>query len=205
MAPAYMPEQKGLWDPAFEHDACGIGFVANIGGRKSHEIIQRGLQVLVNLTHRGAAGADPETGDGAGILMQIPHRFLLEVCAPLKIRLPEPGEYGVGMVFLPRDPAERAAAEALIESTAAEEGQRVLGWRNVPVRPEHIGRTAANVQPVIRQVFLLRGAGLDQQAFERKLFVIRKRIESELVIKRNRELDFHVATLSSRTICYKGL
>ena len=86
--PAYMPERQGLWDPAFEHDACGIGFVANIGGRKSHEIIQRGLQVLVNLTHRGAAGADPETGDGAGILMQIPHRFLLEVCAPLQIRLP---------------------------------------------------------------------------------------------------------------------
>jgi glutamate synthase domain-containing protein 2/glutamate synthase domain-containing protein 1/glutamate synthase domain-containing protein 3 len=194
-----------MWDPAFEHDACGIGFVANIGGKQSHEIIQRGLQVLVNLTHRGAAGADPETGDGAGILMQIPHRFLREVCTPLAIRLPEPGEYGVGMVFLPRDPAERAAAEALIENAVAEEGQRVLGWRSVPVRPEHIGKTAASVQPVIRQVFILRGAGLDQQAFERKLFVIRKRVEYELVIKRSRELDFHFASFSSRTLCYKGL
>ncbi len=205
MARAYQPEAQGLYDPAFEHDACGIGFVANLHGTPSHEIIQRGLQVLVNLTHRGAAGSDPETGDGAGILMQIPHRFMLDVCAREGIRLPEPGEYGVGMMFLPRDDAERAAAEALIEATIEQEGQRLLGWRDVPVRPEHIGVNARAVMPVIRQVFILRGAGLDVDAFERKLFVIRKLIENELIIARKGMLDFHVPSLSARTLCYKGL
>jgi glutamate synthase domain-containing protein 2/glutamate synthase domain-containing protein 1/glutamate synthase domain-containing protein 3 len=204
MSPYPIPEKQGLYDPAFEHDACGIGFVAHINGRKSHDIIQRGLQVLVNLTHRGAAGADPETGDGAGILFQIPHRFMVEVCAPLGIRLPDPGEYGVGMVFLPQDPATRARCQALIEQAVAEEGQHLLGWRDVPNHPEHIGKTAREVMPVIRQVFVLRGADLDQQAFERKLFVIRKRVENEIIIKGGRK-DFHVATLSSRTIGYKGL
>ena len=115
MTRKHMPARQGLYDPRFEHDACGIGFVANIDGRRSHEIIQRGLQVLVNLTHRGAAGSDPETGDGAGILMQIPHRFMLEACTPLGIQLPEPGEYGMGMIFLPQDPAEATRATAVIE------------------------------------------------------------------------------------------
>jgi glutamate synthase domain-containing protein 2/glutamate synthase domain-containing protein 1/glutamate synthase domain-containing protein 3 len=205
MARAYQPQPQGLYDPEFEHDACGIGFVANLHGKPSHEIIQRGLQVLVNLTHRGAAGSDPETGDGAGILMQLPHRFLLDTCEHLGIQLPELGEYGVAMIFLPRDDAERAAAEAVVEQTISEEGQRLLGWRDVPVQPEHIGTSARAVMPVIRQAFILRGSGLDQAAFERKLFVIRKRIERKLVIERNGGLDFHVASMSSRTLCYKGL
>src|SRR5262249_48544498 len=116
------PERQGLYDPRFEHDACGVGFVCNIDGRASHEIIQRGLQVLVNLTHRGATGADAETGDGAGILMQIPHAFLERECASLGIRLPEPGEYGVGSAFLPQDPSDRARCESTIERVVAEEG-----------------------------------------------------------------------------------
>ncbi|MCE2392236.1 MAG: glutamate synthase large subunit [Proteobacteria bacterium] len=200
----YVPGKQGLYDPRFEHDACGIGFVAYLDGRQSHETIQRGLQVLVNLTHRGAAGSDPETGDGAGILMQIPHRFLLEATAPLGIRLPEPGEYGVGMVFLPRDDAQHAMCVETVERTIAEEGQHVLGWRDVPNHPEHIGRTAREVMPLIRQVFVLRGAGFDQPEFERKLYVIRKRIENELLLGRTAP-EFHFASFSSQTLVYKGL
>jgi len=198
-----VPLRQGLYDPRFEHDACGVGFVCNIDGRASHEIIQRGLQVLVNLTHRGATGADAETGDGAGILMQIPHAFLERECASLGIRLPEPGEYGVGSVFLPQDPAERARCESCIERTVAEEGQHFLGWRDVPVHPEHIGETARKIVPRIRQCFVLRGSGLDAAAFERKLFVIRKVVENTLRAEGVR--GFHVPSLSSRTLVYKGL
>ena len=198
-----MPERQGLYDPRFEHDACGVGFVCNIDGRASHEIIQRGLQVLVNLTHRGATGADAETGDGAGILMQIPHAFLERECASLGIRLPEPGEYGVGSLFLPQDPSERARCESLIERTVAEEGQHFLGWRDVPVHPEHIGDKARNTVPCIRQCFVLRGSGITTDAFERKLFVIRKRVENAL--REDGVRGFHVPSLSSRTLVYKGL
>jgi glutamate synthase (NADPH/NADH) large chain len=197
------PERQGLYDPQFEHDACGVGFVANIDGRASHEIIQRGLQVLVNLTHRGATGADAETGDGAGILMQVPHAFLERECAGLGIRLPEPGEYGVGVVFLPTERGARARCEQTLERVTSEEGQRFLGWRDVPVHPEHIGETARKIVPRIRQFFVLRGAGLDGAAFERKLFVIRKRVENEVANAGIR--DFHVPSFSSRTLIYKGL
>jgi len=198
-----VPLRQGLYDPRFEHDACGVGFVCNIDGRASHEIIQRGLQVLVNLTHRGATGADAETGDGAGILMQIPHAFLERECASLGIRLPEPGEYGVGAVFLPQDPSDRARCESRIEHTVAEEGQHFLGWRDVPVHPEHIGENARKIVPRIRQFFVLRGSGLDRAAFERKLFVVRKRVENALRGEGIR--GFHVPSLSSRTLVYKGL
>ncbi|MFQ5514547.1 MAG: glutamate synthase large subunit [Myxococcota bacterium] len=203
MAHPQMPARQGLYDPRFEHDACGIGFVCNIDGRKSHETIQRGLQVLVNLTHRGAAGSDPETGDGAGILMQLPHGFLEKECAALRIHLPEPGEYGVGMVFLPRPEAERRELEQLLERTIEEEGQHVLGWRDVPVQPEAIGENARRARPAIRQVFVLRGSGLDPDAFERKLFVIRKRVERRLRDGDGRSC--YIASLSARTLVYKGL
>ena len=125
-----VPEKQGLYDPRFEHDACGVGFVCNIHGEKSHDLVQKGLQVLVNLTHRGAAGSDPDTGDGAGILMQIPHAFLEAQCKGLGIRLPEPGEYGVAMCFLPRDAERRRDCEQVLERIVEEEGQRALGWRN---------------------------------------------------------------------------
>ncbi len=198
-----LPERQGLYDPQFEHDACGVGFVCNIDGRPSHGIIQRGLQVLVNLTHRGATGADAETGDGAGILIQIPHAFLERECASLGIRLPEPAEYGVGAVFLPDDATKRARCERVIEQVVGEERQHFLGWRDVPTHAEHIGETARKGLPRIRQMFVLRGTGLDAAAFERKLFVIRKRVELQL---RNEGIrGFHVPSLSCRTLVYKGL
>jgi len=198
-----LPERQGLYDPRFEHDACGVGFVCNIDGRPSHGIIQRGLQVLVNLTHRGATGADSETGDGAGILIQVPHAFLERECAVLGIRLPEPGEYGVGAVFLPEDAASRARCERVLEQAVGEERQHFLGWRDVPTHAEHIGETARKGLPRIRQMFVLRGAGLDAPAFERKLFVIRKR--AELQLRNEGVRPFHVPSLSSRTLVYKGL
>ncbi len=198
-----MPAKQGLYDPRFEHDACGMGFVCNINGRRSHEVVQRGLQVLVNLTHRGAAGSDPETGDGAGILMQIPHAFLEKECRGLDIRLPEPGEYGVGVLFLPRDAAKRARCEETLVRIIEEENQHLLGWRDVPVRPEAIGVNARAAQPVIRQILILRGSGLDQDQFERKLFVIRKLVQHALAGEEFGE--FYVPSLSSRTIVYKGL
>ncbi len=198
-----MPERQGLYDPAFEHDACGIGFVCNIDGRQSHELIQKGLQVLVNLTHRGAAGCDPETGDGAGLLIQLPHAFLEKECGRQGVRLPVQGEYGVGMLFLPRESAKRQRCVERVEEIIVEEGQHVLGWRNVPVQPEAIGTLARETRPDIRQVFVLRGAGFDEDAFERKLFVIRKRIEHSLYPDIGP--PFYVLSFSCRTLAYKGL
>jgi glutamate synthase domain-containing protein 1 len=204
MAHGRAPEKQGLYDPRFEHDACGVGFVCNIDGRKSHDLVQKGLQVLVNLTHRGAAGSDPDTGDGAGILMQIPHRFFMRECARLGIALPPPGEYGVGMFFLPQDERQRARCEELVAEIVAAEGQTLLGWREVPVDADAIGRTARAALPVIQQVFVLSGPGVAPgDAFERKLFVIRKCIEAQ--VARESIEGFHVPTFSSRTICYKGL
>ncbi|MGD8810824.1 MAG: glutamate synthase subunit alpha, partial [Gammaproteobacteria bacterium] len=172
-----LPERQGLYDPRNEHDACGIGFVANIKGRKSHDIVRQGLQVLMNLEHRGAVGADPRAGDGAGILIQIPHEFFLGACSEAEIELPGVGQYGIGMIFLPRNADARDECEKLIEHHIAAEGQTLLGWRDVPVHPEVLSESVALTEPVIRQVFVGRSAGLeDDQAFERKLFVIRKQI-----------------------------
>jgi glutamate synthase domain-containing protein 1 len=137
-----LPVAQGLYDPRNEHDACGIGFVASIAGQKSHDIIEKGIEVLVNLTHRGACGCDPATGDGAGILIQIPHTFFTRVCAAQDITLPPPGEYGVGMVFLPVEPHARLQCEGTLERIAREEGLEVLGWRDTPIDGSAIGRVA---------------------------------------------------------------
>ena len=150
-------ERQGLYDPFFEHDACGVGFVANITGVRSHDIIRKGLQVLENLTHRGACGCDPLTGDGAGMLMQIPHEFLRKACAPIDVELPAPGEYGVGLVFLPPDVRERNHCEQQFAKIVREEGQRLLGWRQVPVDDSKCGSLARENLPEIRQVFIGRG------------------------------------------------
>jgi glutamate synthase (NADPH/NADH) large chain len=198
------PPRQGLYDPRFEHDACGVGFVCNIDGRKSHDLVQRGLQVLVNLTHRGASGADPETGDGAGILLQIPHEFFAKECGRLRIALPAPGEYGVGMLFLPQGGQERSRCEALIAAALEASGHALLGWRDVPVDPEALGRTAREALPVIRQLFV--GAAADCPAgvqFERRLFVLRRQIE--LAIAAEGIEGFCAVSFSSRTIVYKGL
>ncbi|MBI2312855.1 MAG: glutamate synthase large subunit [Betaproteobacteria bacterium] len=202
-----VPQRQGLYDPAHEHDACGVGFVVHIKDVKSHTIIEQGLQILKNLTHRGATGWDPLLGDGAGILIQIPDAFLRAEAGRQDITLPAVGQYGVGMVFLPQPAASRTTCQALFEEYVASEGQRILGWRDVPVDNTGISEDARRREPVIRQVFVARGANCaDQDAFERKLFVIRKQVEHAV---RAKNLDggksFYVPSLSSRTLVYKGM
>src|SRR5581483_833191 len=143
-----LPPKQGLYDPQFEHDACGVGFVVDLKGRKSHDLVLRGLQILCNLEHRGASGSEKNTGDGAGILLQTPDRFLRMECARLGIDLPPPGEYGVGVLFLPTDPAERARCEALFEQAVRDQGQEFLGWRDVPTDNSSLGNAARSGQPV---------------------------------------------------------
>ena len=207
MTNGMLPPRQGLYDPANEHDACGVGFVANVNGRKSHEIIQQGLRILVNLTHRGAVGADPLAGDGAGILMQIPHDFLRAECAGLHIDLPEAGQYGVGMLFLPRVAETRAWCESLIEQTISSEGQVLLGWRDVPTDNSGLGESVRQVEPVMRQVLIGKGdPSADTDRFERSLFIIRKRLENTVRDsgKPGHEC-FYIPSMSARTICYKGM
>jgi glutamate synthase (ferredoxin) len=206
------PEAQGLYDPRHEHDACGVGFVVDLKGRKSHDIVRQALTILNNLEHRGACGCEVNTGDGAGILLQTPHVFLQKACEPLKIRLPAAGDYGVGTVFLPTAPQERRHCEGLFEKIIREEGQLALGWRTVPTHNTDLGPTARAVEPVIRQVFIGRqGRGTtadlpDELAFERKLYVIRKRVENEV---RKTSLSqrgmFYVPSLSCKTLIYKGM
>ena len=155
----HFPAKQGLYDPAFEKDACGVGFVVNYQDDPSHEIIQQGLQILVNLTHRGATGSDPNVGDGAGILLQLPHAFFVEVTAPLGFVLPDDGEYGVGMVFLPQDETDRARCESILNDRIVAEGQKLLGWRTVPVDNQSLGAASRETQPYIRQVFIARRHG----------------------------------------------
>src|SRR5271170_3869709 len=201
-----LPKAQGLYRPENEHDACGLGFVANIEGQKSHDIVLKGIQILVNLTHRGACGCDPQTGDGAGILIQIPHAFFQRECATLGFTLPPPGEYGMGMIFLPVERQERILCEGMLEKIAAEEGLKVLGWRDTPLNGNAIGRVARASQPYIEQFFVRRGPEMDQDALERKLYVIRKRAEAAVAESDFKEKDFfYLPSLSSRTIIYKGL
>ena len=201
-----LPKAQGMYRPEDEHDACGLGFVANIEGQKSHDIVLKGIQILVNLTHRGACGCDPETGDGAGILIQIPHKFFERECASLGFTLPAPGEYGVGMVFLPVDPQDRILCEGILEKTAKEQGLTVLGWRDTPINGDTIGRVARNTQPYIEQIFIRRAPGMGQDALERKLYVLRKAAEAAVGKSSVKEKDFfYIPSLSSRTIVYKGL
>ena len=183
-----------------------MGLVASIPGVKSHEIIRKGIEVLINLTHRGAAGCDPETGDGAGILIQIPHVFFARECGELGIRLPEPGAYGVAMVFLPVEKHNRLQCEGVFERIAQQEGLTVLGWRDTPVNGDAIGREARASQPYIEQFFVGRPKGLDEDAFERLLYRVRRCTENEIAASEIEEKDtFYVPSFSCRTIVYKGL
>lgn len=202
------PVKQGLYDPQFEHEACGVGFVVNMKGRKSHAIIQQGLQILKNLDHRGACGCEYNTGDGAGILIQPPHDFLKLVAREGKVDLPDQGDYGVGMVFLPQDSRQRAECERIFNEIAAEEGQTVLGWRTIPTSNVTLGQTARASEPFMRQVFIGRNARLsDDMAFERKLYVIRKRAENALRYsgKVAGGEFFYVSSLSMKTLVYKGM
>jgi glutamate synthase (NADPH/NADH) large chain len=201
-----IPDPQGLYHPRNEHDACGMGLVASIRGEKSHDIIRKGLEVLINLTHRGAAGCDPETGDGAGILIQVPHVFFARECGELGIQLPGPGEYGVAMVFLPVDKHSRLQCEGVFERMAASEGLKVLGWRDTPVNGDAIGREARASQPYIEQFFVGRPEGMSEDDFERRLYLVRRRTENEIAASDIEEKEFfYVPSFSCRTIIYKGL
>ena len=201
-----LPPAQGLYDPANEHDACGLGFVVNIKGEPSHDIVLKGLQILVNLAHRGASGCDAETGDGAGVLIQIPHEFLAKQAPSSGFTLPERGQYGVAMCFLPVERQQRYACEGHMERISREEGLAVLGWRDIPVEADAIGRVARNSQPYIEQFFVGRPAGLSDDEFERKLFVVMKRSEAAVAKSDLRDKDFfYIPSFSSRTMVYKGL
>jgi glutamate synthase (NADPH/NADH) large chain len=238
-----LPEKQGLYDPRYEHDACGVGFLVNMKNRPSHDIVRDALQILNNLEHRGACGCEKNTGDGAGILVQMPHEFLRRECTKLGFDLPDAGRYGCGLVFLPADERGQRICEEAFERVVREEGQSVLGWRTVPVDPSPLGATARGAMPIIRQIFIGRspspptplprngGEGGDDLAFERKLYVIRRRIEN-LLKQSNAEADggaelytrweadvqreveamhdshramFYVPSLSARTLIYKGM
>jgi glutamate synthase (NADPH/NADH) large chain len=201
------PRAQGLYDPAFEHDACGFGFVVDIAGRPSHAIVHDALTVLVNLEHRGATGSEKNTGDGAGLTIQIPHRFLSEVAAKSGIRLRGRGGYGVGMVFLPPDKVSRVECFRLFERVVEEEGLHFLGWREVPTNNTDLGASAKSSQPLIRQVFIDRPEGMvEDLSFERKLYIVRRLVEKAVsrsaIPSRG---DFYIPSLSCRTIVYKGM
>jgi len=198
-------KDKGLYEVRREHDACGIGAVVHISGKKDHSIVELGKQILLNLNHRGAAGADDLTGDGAGILLQIPHEFFQSECKKIGISGFHPGQYAVGMVFGSKDPAVRTVCEEILEKALAFYGLKVLGWRQVPVRPDCLGPIALSAEPVIRQIFV-DGGGRDSETFERDPFKARKRAE-RLVREKLADdgVDFYIPTLSCRTICYKGM
>ena len=223
----FPPGPQGLYDPRLEHDACGVGFVVNIKGQRSHALVRQAFEVVVNLLHRGACGCEANTGDGAGMLIQMPDKFLRKVTAPLGITLPAPHEYGVAMVFLPRDVRQREDIQALFERIVVEEGQRVLGWRSLPSNDHLLGATARSAEPVFKQLFIAygghgaQGAQGDQGGqgpgaaarhasaharFERKLYVIRKRVEHAVDrLPLSEKRFFYVASLSSNTLIYKGM
>ncbi|MEC0682473.1 glutamate synthase central domain-containing protein, partial [Bacillus haynesii] len=196
-----LPKAQGLYRPEFEHDACGIGLYAHLKGLPTHDIVKKGLQMLCQLDHRGGQGSDPHTGDGAGIMMQIPDAFFKKICAGFN--LPEKGRYGVGMIFFSKDDSGREKTEARINELIEQEGQAVLGWRTVPVNVGKIGTVAQESAPVVRQVFIGANEALkDNLAFERKLYIIRKQAENWA---KEHEKTFYFVSLSSNTIVYKGL
>jgi glutamate synthase (ferredoxin) len=200
-----LPQKQGLYDPQFEHDACGVGFIVHMKGRKSHAIVEQALTILLNLEHRGACGAEKNTGDGAGILLQVPHKFLQKVAAAANIILPDEGQYGVGTIYCSPDPASREQSQQLFEKIVEEEGQKVLGWRDVPTDNSSLGKTAKLSEPFMRQVFIQRAPDItDDAAFERKLYIIRKRTHAAI---RRQEVDsfWYASSLSCRTLVYKGM
>src|ERR1700694_3350180 len=207
--PAIHPsgQASGLYDPALEKDSCGVGFIADIKGRKSHKIVDDALKILLNLEHRGAVGADPRAGDGAGILVQIPHKFFARKAAELGIDLPEPGHYAVGHAFLPRDPQWRQVILDVYAEVVAREGQVLLGWREVPSDNASLGEAVVATEPVPMQVFIGRGKNVKtEDDFERRLFILRKVISNEVYNRRDRHLaDYYLVSLSCRTLVYKGM
>ena len=206
-----LPPAQGLYDPAYERDACGMGFIAHVKGEKSAGIVSDGLKILGALVHRGGVAADPEVGDGAGILIQVPDALFREWADKASLNLPKPGDYAVAMCFLPRDAAASAVAMDRLEHFIQLEGQRIVGWRDVPVDLDAIGASAKASMPAIRQAVIARGPTVrDQDAFERKLLAIRKQTQNPLADLAQRKAlpalqDFYIASMSSRTLVYKGM
>ena len=202
-----LPEAQGLYNPAMEHDACGIGFIADIKGKKSHAILEDALTILKRLDHRGARGADEDTGDGAGIMAQIPHEYFSRECQVLGFDLPEEGEYAVGMVFMHRYDSFHQVQTEMLNAIVEENGLNVLGWRQVPIDKSHVGKAAQKVMPCFVQIFIGKnGLQMDEMAFERKLYIIRKQAENKIVpLSRENGGIFYFQSLSSRTIVYKGM
>ncbi|MFC6492237.1 glutamate synthase large subunit [Ancylobacter dichloromethanicus] len=202
-----LPVAQGLYDPRNEKDSCGVGFIADIKGRKSHQIVQDGLKILLNLEHRGAVGADPRAGDGAGMLVQLPHRFFAKEAAKLGFELPEPGHYAVGHVFMPHDSEGHEIIRATMERVVAEEGQVLLGWREVPTDNSSLGHTVLPTEPRHVQVFVGRGEAVaSEDDFERRLFILRKVISSAIYSAKDpRTAGYYVVSLSCRTLVYKGM
>ena len=203
----HLPGPQGLYDPSKEHDACGVGFVADMKNRKSHDIVSMGLRILMNLDHRGAVGADPKLGDGCGILTQIPHRFFAEECAKLGFNLPEPGHYGIGQFFMPTETSLREKVREIVARVLGEEGLSLIGWREVPVDSSDLGEAVREVEPAHRQVFVGRGASVtDEDDFERRLYVARKAISNALYAIEGRVMaTFYPVSMSCRTVVYKGM
>ncbi|AFA47532.1 glutamate synthase large subunit [Acetobacterium woodii] len=198
-----LPPKQGLYDPTFEHDACGIGAIVHIKGKKSHDIVQQALTTLINLQHRGGRGAEQNTGDGAGILIQIPHQFLKKVTPKEGFTLPEPGDYGLGMLFMPTDAEARKQCEQILADVILQEGQTLLGWRDVPYNLCDLGKIAVSSMPFLKQVFIKKDPQItDAMDFERKLYTIRKQVEK---ITKKQGLSFYAASFSSRTVVYKGM
>ena len=195
------PPNRGLFDSAVEHDACGVAFVARIAGGPAHSVVEQGIQALVNLGHRGASGAEPDSGDGAGILIQLPDAFLREISG---LSLPAPGAYGVGMAMLPQGSQERERCEEITLRACRAEGLRLLGWRDVPVAAGALGRSARMTLPVLRQLFVA-AIGLDGDALEGRLLILRRIIERDALAAGIGRDRFHWASLSSRTVVYKGM
>jgi glutamate synthase (NADPH/NADH) large chain len=202
---AGVPAPRGLYDPALEHDSCGVGFVVRLDGMALHTIVESAVRILVNLEHRGALGGDKSTGDGAGLMVRTPDTFFRKACGAPGRSLPAPGDYAAGMVFLPTMPAIAERCVKGFERIALEEGCPVLWWREVPVNPEHLGELARSTLPEIRQCMLSRGA-IPADDFERKLYVVRRRMEKEAASWRDCDASqFYVTSLSSRTLVYKGM
>ena len=201
------PKKQGLYDPRFEHDSCGVGFVCDLKGRKSKDIITKSLKVLKRLAHRGAVGSDPKTGDGAGLLIQTPDEFFQKICQKAKIDLPALGSYGSGLIFLPTDNRERKACRDVFAKAIKEQGQILLGWRDVPLDNSGIGATARDTEPIIKQIFIKSNPAIkDQLNFERNLYIIRKLVENEIRgLNLKQESFFYITNISSRTFSYKGL
>src|SRR3954471_4330783 len=203
----WRPAAEGLYDPGQEKDACGVGFIANIKGRKSHQIISDALDILCNLEHRGAVGADPRAGDGAGILVQIPHRFFERKAAEIGFQLPEPGDYAIGALFMPRETAWRNVIKSIIAEQIRNEGLLLLGWRDVPKDNSSLGETVKPTEPHHMQVFIGRnGAAKDADEFERRLYILRKSISQAIYQRRDRGMaGYYPVSMSCRTVIYKGM